>query len=192
MQQCCAAERKVQLHVVFLANAEVISSTVPVLVVSLVRHCFYIAFIMDVSPLSSPQMRTDKDERRSSFQDRTLPALPLLSRTSTATMNALGTSLIKKYPTVPVWPEQPQAIQRGGWLSWVAFLGDTLVALTSTAFIIFGSLVLHFDGVPTSEVSPLSVLNQLTILSNASRIVGFFLTVSCLKSLNVSIMHHEI
>jgi hypothetical protein len=159
---------------VFLAISEASNtSTVPVLVVSQARFCSYITVIMDVSPLSSPQMRSDSDIRRNSFHDRTLPALPLCSVTSTTTTNDLGTTLIEKHPSVPVWPEQPQAIQRGGWLSALAFMGDTIITLTSTAFIVFGSLVLHFDGVPTSEVSPLSVLNRLAILSDASRVVSF-------------------
>ena len=135
--------------------------------------CLYIAIIMDVSPLSSPQIRSNNGVRGNSFHDRTMPAIPLPSTTSAATITTLGISLIEKHPSVPVWPEQPQTIQRGGWLSLLAFICDTIVALTSTAFIVFGSLVLHFDGVPISEVSPLSVLNQLAILSDASRIVSF-------------------
>jgi hypothetical protein len=133
---------------------------------------------MDVSPLSSPQTRPDNGARRNSFHDRTLPALPLLSENSTATLTTLGTSSIERHPSVPIWPEQPQPIQRGGWLSVLALMGDIIVALTSTAFIVFGSLVLHFDGVPISEVSSLSVLNQLAILSDASRIVSFSIPVA--------------
>jgi hypothetical protein len=171
MRQCYAAELKYNYGSYFLQH---LKSQFPQLFpFSLFgRQRPNTAIIMDVSPLASPQVKPSDGVRRNSFHDRTLPAIPLLSTASTATSTTLGMPWIEKHPSVPVWPKQPQSIKRGGWLSILAFMGDTIIALTSTAFIVFGSLVLHFDGVPTSEVSPLSVLNQLSILSNASRIVS--------------------
>lgn len=127
---------------------------------------------MDVSPLTTPQVGFYDGTQRDASLDRSLPPLPTDSAPSATINNGSQITVVEKHPTVPVWPDRPQILRHGGWLSVLGFIGDSIVVLTSTAFLVFGSLILHFDGVPTSEVSPLSVLNQLSVLSDASRFVS--------------------
>lgn len=120
---------------------------------------------MNISPLSTPQP---------SVIDRHFPHTISNQSLSTTLSNSgaldctseLERVTSAKHPTVPLWPDEPQTLQRGGWLAALSCLGDVIVILTSITFIIFGSFVVHYDQVPITEVP------HISILKDAARYVG--------------------
>ncbi|KAF2182828.1 hypothetical protein K469DRAFT_636229 [Zopfia rhizophila CBS 207.26] len=112
---------------------------------------------MSISFGLNPEIRDDSNDQQNTHLNRNLPPLPSTSEAEP------GVVPVEKHPTVKVWPEEPQTLHRGGWLSALSCMGDVIVIMTSTMFFVYGSLIIHFDGTPLSEIP------QLSILRDASR-----------------------
>ncbi|KAF2119160.1 hypothetical protein BDV96DRAFT_643306 [Lophiotrema nucula] len=108
---------------------------------------------LDVSPVSSPR------HSRSSSLNRELPPIPSNSNPATINDGSVTTS-VTKHPSVPVWPDEPQTLQRGGWLAVLSCTGDVVIILTSTIFFVFASFVLSYDGRPIADVPNISILRD--------------------------------
>ncbi|ORY17981.1 hypothetical protein BCR34DRAFT_554605 [Clohesyomyces aquaticus] len=114
----------------------------------------------DVSPITGPESGPRHSFRRNAELHRSLPPLPTSDNHSTIPGSELQTTTIEKHPTVPIWPDEPQGLHRGGWLAALSCMGDVVVIMTSTMFFVYGSLVIYFDGVPVSEIPHLSILQD--------------------------------
>ncbi|KAF2463620.1 uncharacterized protein BDR25DRAFT_347112 [Lindgomyces ingoldianus] len=115
---------------------------------------------MNVSPLISPPAGGTHNTLGNGHLNRSLPHSPTNIEPLSASEEGPGGTALGKHPSIPIWPGGPQPLHRGSWLAVLSCMGDVIVIMTSTMFLVHGSLVIYFEGVPVSEVPHLSIMQD--------------------------------
>lgn len=118
------------------------------------------------------------------LSQKSLPPLPSTSEVSPLPILEGGSreATSEKPRFIEKWPQRPQNLHRGGILAALSCTGDAFTIIISCVFFVYGAFVVSYDGVETSSVP------HLSLLQNAARYVGAFRLFHT-KSLFFSALH---
>jgi len=104
------------------------------------------------------------------LSQKSLPPLPSTSEASPLRILEGGSRGVtsEKSRFFEKWPQRPQNLHRGGILAALSCTGDAFTIIISCMFFVYGAFVVSYDGVATSSVP------HLSLLQDAARYVGAF------------------
>ena len=109
-------------------------------------------------------------ENTQRLSQKSLPPLPSTSEASPLHILEGGSreATSEKSHFIEKWPRRPQNLHRGGILAALSCTGDAFTIIISCVFFVYGAFVVSYDGVATSSVP------HLSLLQDAARYVGAF------------------
>lgn len=96
------------------------------------------------------------------LSQKSLPPLPSISEVSPLPILKVGSreATGEKSGFIKKWPQRPQNLHRGGILAALSCTGDAFTIIISCVFFVYGAFVISYNGVATSSVPHLSLLQN--------------------------------
>lgn len=95
------------------------------------------------------------------LSQRSLPPLPTSEDSPPRTLEGSPKEATGEKPRfIEKWPKRPQDLHRGGILAVLSCTGDAFTIIISCIFFVYGAFVVSYDGVTTSSVPHLSLLQD--------------------------------